>query len=120
MIWNGAERRRFVRVVYLCKVKLIANSRMLFSHTENIGEGGVKIVLREKLEPDTLVELHIMMENNRIVKCKGKIRWAMKKAESRDKQPELFDVGVEFTEIDKADRLYIKMIVEKILALEKR
>jgi len=120
MAWNGSERRNFVRIVILCKVRVIANSRTFFSHTENIGEGGVKIVLREELEPRTMVELQIMISPEKTIKCMGEIRWVAKKMESIEKQYSLFDLGVHFTEIDDSDRLYIRKLVVDTINLEKR
>ena len=119
MVWNGIERRKRVRVVLLCKVKVIYSSRVFFAHTKDIAEGGVKIVLKEKLEPHSDVELEIKIGIKKTVKCKGEVRWVSEIAESTEKA-RLFEAGIRFSQISDSDRQYIKMVVDETLDLEKR
>ena len=118
MVWDGIERRRRARVVFLCKVKVISSSQVFFAHTKDISEDGVKIVLTEALEPRSDVELHIKIETKKVIKCKGAVIWVDKAAESIEKGSTLFNAGIQFTQIDNSDRRYIAMIVAEKLALE--
>ena len=119
MAWNGIERRKRVRLVFLCKVKVVYSSQLFFAHTKDIAEGGVRIVLKEELKPYSEVELQIKIGTKKIINCKGEVRWVKKNVESTEKQSQLFNAGIEFTEISASDRQYIKTVVAETLALEK-
>jgi len=120
MVWEGQEKRRFSRAVFPCRVVVGSPIRLLVSHTENIGEGGVRVFLEEKLEPLTVVGLELYLEKERPIRCKGKVVWVQDKVNPIKKQPLLFDTGIEFIGIDNSDRQYIKNLVDTILAQEKK
>ena len=56
---DDIERRRFPRRTLVCKITAIFGERllMLSSHTENVGIGGIRVILQEKLHISTEVEI---------------------------------------------------------------
>ncbi len=67
------ERRKFPRIAFPCKIVLSSPLRSLTTHTENISEGGIKIIVEEKLSAFTTIGIEIFLEKDKPIKCKGKI-----------------------------------------------
>jgi c-di-GMP-binding flagellar brake protein YcgR len=108
------ERRGFVRANVPCKIIVFLPQRHeIDSHTENIGAGGVKVVIEEKLEISSIVELRIYLEREPIV-CKGRVVWVLDKVTSSAEQKAVYDTGIEFYEIKEEDRMRINNFVRAI------
>jgi hypothetical protein len=59
-MWNGNERREFVRRKFPCKILITTpEEKMILSHTQDICEVGVNVLLEERLEVDTRVYVEI-------------------------------------------------------------
>ena len=119
MIWKEQERRRYTRAIFPCKIVVSCPKQLLVSHTENIGEGGLRVFLEDRLEPLSIVDLKIFVKKESPIKCKGKVVWVAEMLEPIDNQPLLFDTGIEFTEMDDTGRKYMEKLVDVILAKEK-
>jgi len=120
MVWEGEEKRKFARVIFPCRIVIGSPIRLLVSHTENIGEGGIRVILEEKLSVHTMVGLEIYVEKEKPIKCKGKVRWIGEKINPIARESLLFDTGIEFVGISESDRQYIKKLVDTVLAQEKK
>ena len=119
MNWEGIEKRRFVRANFPCKIVIYTPTQhILASHTENIGAGGVRVIIEQKLEISSNVGLEIYLEKEPIT-CKGKIVWVVEKVNPISKKSFLFDTGLEFIDIKEDDRLVINNLVETIVSNEK-
>jgi len=76
--WDGLNRRKFPRVIYPCLV-VIANQDkgekdVILTHTENIGIGGVCVILKQDLKMFSSVELELdLLDLENHIKCKGKV-----------------------------------------------
>jgi Tfp pilus assembly protein PilZ len=90
--------------------------RLLVSHTENICEAGVRVILEEKLKAFITVGVEVYLEKTQPVKCKGKVVWAMEKVNPLETQATRYDIGVEFTDISTADKESIRNLVNTINA----
>jgi c-di-GMP-binding flagellar brake protein YcgR len=114
MIWDGIERRRFVRANFPCKIIVYApKEHAIPTHTENIGAGGVRVIIDEKIEIHSIVGLEIFLTKEPIV-CKGRVVWVVEK-KIKESFP-LYDMGIEFWEIKEEDRLIIKNFVESVIS----
>jgi len=114
MVWNGIEKRRFVRANFPCKIVIYTPARhTIVTHTENIGAGGLRVIIDEKLDISSLVDLEIRL-NNEPIKSKGRVVWVIKTTDSSSSQPTRYDTGIEFYQIDEADREVINNFVETI------
>ena len=119
-MWNGINRRRFPRASYKCiiTVKSVGEiPKIITTRTENIGVGGVCVVLREYLDLFKMVELEILLENGGgPLRCGGSVVWVVKKSESSDRKDVSYDTGIEFVGLGQDEKDRLGNIVEKILA----
>lgn len=110
-MWQGVDKRRFPRLHYPCKVIVFKKGeREKFStQTENIGQGGVCVVLKSGLDKFSLVELVLYLENSQLpIECDGRVVWVVKMAEE-------FDTGIEFISIKEKDALRIEGLIQECL-----
>lgn len=112
------EKRKFPRANIKRKISTVFGERILVfnSHTENIGEGGVRVVLEDKLYVPAEVDLELFLYDSEIpVKCKAQLAW-VREIEPAERKPSLFDTGIKFTEINNSDRECIGKLVKTLVA----
>lgn len=110
-MWQGIDRRRFPRADYPCKIVVFKKGKTekFSTHTENIGVGGVCVILERGLDKFLPVELILYLENGHPpIECDGRVVWVVKR------QAE-FDTGIEFVNIKEKDALRIERIVQECL-----
>ncbi|MDD4909068.1 MAG: PilZ domain-containing protein [Candidatus Omnitrophica bacterium] len=114
-MWQGVDKREFPRVNYPCKIVVTQQQGAPFNtKTENIGVGGVCVILEKGFERFTEVSLEIFINNGLTpIKCEGKIMWVIKKTSARPLKSEQFDTGIEFTGLSGADKARIEGIVKE-------
>ncbi len=120
--WQGLNRRRFPRVNYPCLVVIQGkednDKLILLTHTENIGIGGVCVLLKQNLKMFSAVEMEIdLLDMGNHIKCQGMVVWNIRRKLDDSNKPVLFDVGVEFENLDKKDQ---DRIDEVLMRLEKK
>ncbi len=119
MKWSGSERRRFVRANFPCKIVVsVPQAHTITTHTENIGAGGLRVIIPENLEVSTSVDLTIYIAEEPFV-CKGKVVWSVGRATPFYEEPRLYDVGIEFYQIDEESQRFIQSFVDTIVSQEK-
>lgn len=117
--WSGLERRQFPRVNYPCLITIRHEGDgvdAFLTHTENIGTGGVCLVLKKdiKLFSEVTLELDLLdMEKN--IQCKGKVIWSVKTQSKKPAKLPVFDTGVEFIEISSKDQKRISDVVNQLI-----
>jgi hypothetical protein len=108
MAWEGMDRRKFPRVMYPCMVKVNSsdgNQEAILTHTENIGQGGLCVTLRNEIKLFTPVEIEIdLLDIGEHVKPKGRVVWNVRRTSIEKIKPMFHDTGIEFTEIHKRDQ----------------
>jgi len=118
-MWNGVDKRRFPRANYPCVIK-IERKKPYFSistHTENIGSGGICVILENDLGRFTPVELELSLPNGlESVRCGGQTVWVVKGRYPGKKPPKRYDTGIEFIDLKEEYRKRIDHIVDEILA----
>ncbi|MFC1704211.1 PilZ domain-containing protein [Candidatus Omnitrophota bacterium] len=119
MTWQGMDRRRFPRANYPCLVIIRRNSmrpEAMLTHTENIGMGGICVILKRDLGLFTPVEIELdLMDTQSHIKCDGKIVWVVKRKESDEKKPSFFDTGIEFGKLKEQDQQRVHSIVQRLM-----
>ena len=113
-----AEKRQFPRAEIPCKISTVFAERLLIfnAHTENLGVGGIKVILEEKLQVSTEVDLELFLQDKeRPLKCKGKISW-VEELTPVGINPRFFDTGIEFIQINDYDKQEILKFVDMLLA----
>ena len=117
-MWNGINRRKFPRANYKCliTIKQKSGSKSISTNTENIGAGGICVIIEENLGLFQGVNLDLSLENGDTpIKCAGTVVWVVKKRPDTKKEPYCYDTGIEFVNIDDNQRERIVKIVDSIL-----
>jgi len=127
MIWEGMDRRKFPRVMYPCMVKVISSDGIqpqILTHTENMGQGGLCVTLKNEINLFTLVELEVdLLGIEEHIFPKGKVVWNVRRKSIEKIKPMFYDIGFEFTEISKRDhdclRETLQLLINKGTPLSK-
>lgn len=121
-MWRGIDKRKFPRANYKCKV-LIKKGRLplaFSTQTENIGIGGICVILQKPLDIFSEVDLEIFLEQkDSPLKCKGSIVWVVRRATFEKEKPAIYDTGIEFLDLKDEDRVKIETIINEILSKTK-
>ncbi len=119
MSWEGMDRRKFPRVMYPCMVKVIScdgHQEAILTHTENIGLGGLRVILKNEIKLFTPVELEIdLLDIEEHIKPKGKVVWNVRRKSIEKIKPMFHDIGIEFTEIHKRDQDRLRKILQLLI-----
>ncbi|MFC1577044.1 PilZ domain-containing protein [Candidatus Omnitrophota bacterium] len=122
-MWNGIDRRRFPRANYNCliSIKRRLTSKSISTDTENIGAGGICVIIKDSLGLFQGVDLELSLEDGSpAIKCGGTVVWLVKKSDPKKKGTHVFDTGIEFIDIRPEDSERITGIVDKILGGSKQ
>ena len=115
-MWNGIDRRRFPRAHYKCLIYIgkKSSTKTISTNTENIGAGGVCVILSEDLGLFQGVNLEMDLENGITsnIKCSGTVVWIVKKHDPHERGTSTYDTGIEFVDIDEESKGRISKIVE--------
>ena len=122
--WEGLNRRNFPRVNYPCLViirddnndKNDDSKNAILTHTENIGIGGVCVVLKKdvKMFSTVMLELDLLDLGNHIC-CNGKVVWNVQRQGSVREKPLFYDIGIEFVDIEEENQKRLESIVERLV-----
>lgn len=122
MAWEGVNKRRFPRVNYPCVIRLRRkdNPEVFEVKTENIGCGGICVILSKDVGMFAPVELEIDLSNGEpTISCEGIVVWVVRKIPINKNIPHSFDTGIEFTNLKKEDEVRIENIINLCLQKEK-
>jgi len=115
MQYNGSEKRRFVRANVPCKIIIYTPAEYAITTcTKNIGAGGVRVVINEKLDIFSSVNLELYLAE-RVITSKARIVWVLDKPAEAIDEPDMYDTGIEFCEIAPEDRKVIGDFVDKLI-----
>lgn len=115
-MWNGMNKRAFPRAEYPCKVRVESKDlpQLFETQTQNIGAGGICVILNKELEQLSLVKLEVYLKDrDHPIQCRGKIVWVIKN--SKPHQQESFDTGIEFVDLKDEDKKIIEDLVNELL-----
>ena len=118
-MWNGINRRKFPRANYGCliTIKRRLTSKTISTQTENIGAGGICVMIKDDLGLFQGADLEITLDDAKpSVKCGGTVVWVVKKSEPNKKGSYIYDTGIEFIDIRPEDRDRINEVVENIMS----
>ena len=99
--WNGKERRRHVRFKEALELTYMIERKPHLKHgrTVNISEGGLKLVLAEKLATGTIMDLRIALPNskkNTEIEIEGDVVWSGDAKDEEGSGKRLFYSGIKF------------------------
>ena len=122
--WSGLDRRKFPRVNYPCLVVIRhgaeEKSDVILTHTENVGIGGVCVILKQDVRIFCPVELELdLLDLGNHIKCKGKVVWNVQRKTDVKKKPLFYDIGIEFDSLDKKEQQRLDEIVKRLVMAQK-
>jgi Tfp pilus assembly protein PilZ len=118
MTWEGINQRKFPRVNYKCLIKVSTDGReeLIEAMTDNIGAGGICVLLDKGFELFDVVSLEVFLgEAQAPIYCTGTVVWVVKKHPVRESEAVSYDTGIEFRDLPDGDRQRITELVEDIL-----
>ena len=114
MSWGGLDQRVFPRVSARCDISI--HDRMggpIKTKTQNLGLGGVCVLLNRELEKLTRVHLHLMLdEPKQTIDCDGRVVWMVRSKEPASGKV-TFDIGIEFLDLKPESRELISVFIKK-------
>ncbi|MFA6636110.1 MAG: PilZ domain-containing protein [Candidatus Omnitrophota bacterium] len=120
MVWEGINKRKFPRVSYKCLIRVTEEGveDVIETFTENIGSGGICVVLEKRLGLFEKVFMQIFIEEGtNQIECRGAVVWVVKRSNS-SLAGEAYDTGIEFQDLKVEDRKRIGALVDDILESE--
>lgn len=115
-MWQGIDQRRFPRAQYQCTVKVAQEGNLpdIAAVTENVGLGGVCLLLEKGLDIFSPVELELALSDGKPpLKIKGTIVWVVRRREL--KKGPCFDTGVEFAGLSEEEKARLEAEIAKAL-----
>ena len=119
MVWEGTDRRKFPRVMYPCMVKVLSSDKShgpILTHTENIGMGGICVILKTEVKLFTPVEMEVdLLDIEEHIKSKGKVVWSVRRKSIEKIKPLFYDVGIEFEDLPKRDQEHLRKTLQQLI-----
>jgi hypothetical protein len=116
--WGGLNRRKFPRVLYPCLVEVRASGEhqdMILAHTENLGTGGICVIMRRELKIFSPVDIELdLLDMGEHIRCHGKVVWSIRRKDTEPTKPMFFDVGIEFENLPDPEQKRIDQIVQRL------
>ena len=120
--WQGLNKRQFPRVTYPCLIVLRNDSNdddkndTVLTHTENVGVGGVCVALKQVVKMFSIVEIELdLLDLGDHICCKGKVVWNVESEKSGITSPLLFDVGIEFINLNDDDQQRLRTVIDRLV-----
>ncbi|OGX02994.1 MAG: hypothetical protein A3G87_05015 [Omnitrophica bacterium RIFCSPLOWO2_12_FULL_50_11] len=105
MGWSGFDQRSFPRVQAKCDIRILQSAGgIIRTKTENLGAGGVRVILEQELEKLSRVHLRVTLPGSSTsFHCDGRIVWTVRSTEPRLHQV-AYDTGIEFLNLRPEDK----------------
>ena len=117
MMWDGFDKRKFPRLNFACSVTIHIPSKDPIKGTaENIGAGGLCIILKEDLARFTECRIELRLSDKLpVVKTRARVAWNVC-TQKPNLKGKVYDTGIEFLDIDPALQAMIQTFVEHQLS----
>lgn len=116
--WEGLDRRKFPRVSYPCLVTIRDENdkqNTLLTHTDNIGIGGVCVIVKQNIKIFTPVDIELdLMDMGNHIKCKGKVVWNVRRKADDSQKPLFYDLGIEFNQLTDEQLKQVEDVLKKL------
>ncbi len=106
------ENRRFIRIAVPCKIFIsLPRKHTIVTYTEDIGDGGIRININEKLSYSSIVDLEIYIKDEKII-TQGEIAYTL----YYKKTPLYYSTGIEFHNMKEVDRRLVSDFINEIIS----
>ena len=118
--WEGLDRRKFPRVNYPCLVVIIDGGSdtkdYILTHTENIGIGGICVILKKNVKVFSPVEIELdLLDLANHIRCNGKVVWNIQRKADIKNKPLSYDIGIEFSSLERKEQARLEAIVNRLV-----
>ena len=115
-MWSGIDRRKFPRAYFKCVINIFSKDspESIVTHTENIGIGGICVIIPEDLGLFRGVNLEVELQDGGTgnIVTSGTVVWVVKKHDHKRSGGMAYDTGIEFVDLPAAAKAKITKIVE--------
>ena len=113
MSWAGLDQRAFPRISAQCDISIRDRiGGAIKAKTQNLGVGGVCVILTCELEKLSRVHLRIILEDSsQTVECDGRVVWMVRSKEPSSGKVS-FDIGIEFLNLNPKDHQAIAAFIK--------
>lgn len=114
-MWNGINKRKFPRCEIALELNISFGEKVKYvaTRTENLGIGGLCLLLNMPLEPFHEISLKMPLDDEQLpIECNGRVMWIVEKHDTHNKET-LFDVGIEYINISSEDKDRIARFLTK-------
>lgn len=122
MMWDGFNKRKFPRINLRCELILRDSPKgeVLRTQTENLGAGGVCVILDRCLQRFSILSLRLEIDSQLPwIETVGKVIWAISSRDAASNK-ECYDTGIEFLGLDPGHQDLIRRYVESRAEMEER
>lgn len=105
-MWNGINKRKFPRCDLALELNISFGKKIKYiaTRTENLGIGGVCLLLDMPLEPFNEISLKMPLDDEQVpIECNGRVMWIVQRHKKHPKNS-TYDVGIEFVNISREDK----------------
>lgn len=105
-LWDGFNKRKFPRLHLTCEVLIqaLSKNKAFKATTEDIGLGGVSVMLEEPLERFDRCKISLELKDGEPpVQITGRSVWVIPSRDPRSTKKS-FDTGIEFLDVDEFSR----------------
>jgi len=118
MIWDGFNKRKFPRLNLQCEIEIqteVKPDASIHAVTENVGIGGVCVVVDKSLERFSRCHLRLELDaQSPMIECHGKVVWAVPTRDIHSHKT-LYDTNIEFLDIPSESRDLLKNRLEDMV-----
>ena len=119
MAWSGLDQRGFPRIAVQCDILIREGStEVIKTKTENLGGGGVCVILGQPLEKFSKVRLRVTLEPGQAsgtIACDGRVVWTVRSKDPATQRLS-YDTGIEFVNLAGGDETAILRFTEAHLS----
>lgn len=120
-MWAGLESRKFPRIKANCKILIqdAGENKQVRSSTENIGAGGICVILDRALNKMSRVKLELDLHDGKNpIACVGRVAWAVRMRSFKTEE-QGHDTGIEFIDLAPDHMMRIQELVKQASTLKK-
>jgi c-di-GMP-binding flagellar brake protein YcgR len=114
MSWSGLDQRVFPRFNTRCDIAIHGGpfGTGLKVKTQNLGAGGVCVILDQGLEKLSQVRMRLALASSeKPIECEGRVVWMVRSKEPASRKVS-FDTGIEFLNLSSEDQARIKQFIQ--------
>lgn len=114
MSWAGLDQRAFPRIAAQCDIWIgDSTAGLIKARTQNLGAGGVCVILDRELEKLSGVHLRLTLRDwPAPLECDGRVVWMVPSKELASGRVS-YDIGVEFLNLKESDRERIQSFIDR-------